>query len=81
MAVFKTQTWTAKNKKFEQQKIKQFAAIGNNLNQLARWCNTYKTGVESIDVITSIISLQDEINQLRKEWDNCPADHDNEDAA
>lgn len=48
--------------KNERAKVLQLARIGNNLNQLARWANTYKREYESMQLL---LSLQDIKEQLK----------------
>ena len=46
--------------------VRQLAAIGNNLNQLTRWANTYKQGVESSLVLDALLRIYEELDELRK---------------
>ena len=36
----------------------QIAKIGNNLNQIARWANTYTNTIEAVEVITYLIAIE-----------------------
>ena len=65
-AVKKTKTWTARDKKVESGKICQLARIGNNLNQVARWCNTYKSDANSAEVISCLIAIEHELKKALK---------------
>ena len=38
--------------------ILQVARIGNNLNQIARWANTYKDAAEATQVIASLTRIE-----------------------
>ena len=38
--------------------IQQVARIGNNLNQIARWANTYKGAAEATQVIASLARIE-----------------------
>ena len=38
--------------------IRQIARIGNNLNQIARWVNTYKGAAEATQVIASLTRIE-----------------------
>jgi hypothetical protein len=42
----------------EKERLRQLARIGVNLNQLARWANTYKRAVEVVEVLTALASLE-----------------------
>jgi hypothetical protein len=35
--------------------------IGANINQLAKWANTYKRAVEAVEILTALASLEREI--------------------
>ena len=65
-SVLRIRTWTAKNKKIEQEKIRQLARIGNNLNQIARFCNTYKEGADSLEIVQHLILIECEIKKVLK---------------
>lgn len=41
-----------------QELIRQVARIGNNLNQIARWANTYKDEAEATQVITGLARIE-----------------------
>ena len=45
----------------EKERVRQLARIGVNLNQIARWANTYKRAVEAVEVLTALASLEREI--------------------
>ena len=42
----------------------QVARIGNNLNQIARWANTYKDAVEATQVIASLARIESSLLEL-----------------
>ena len=42
----------------EKERIRQFARIGANLNQLARWANTWKSRAEAVEILTALVSLE-----------------------
>lgn len=42
----------------EKERIRQLARIGNNLNQLARWANTYKDRAETMTVLGALLSVE-----------------------
>ena len=44
--------------------IRQVARIGNNLNQIARWANTYKGAAEATQVIASLARIESSLLQL-----------------
>lgn len=47
--------------KTEREKILQLARLGNNLNQIARWANTYKNGASSIKILSQLAALEREL--------------------
>ena len=42
----------------EKERLRQLARIGANLNQIARWANTHKRAVETVEVLTALASLE-----------------------
>lgn len=38
--------------------------FGNNLNQIAKWANTYKTAAEAVQIISALTALEREILSL-----------------
>ena len=40
------------------ERTRQIAKIGNNLNQIARWVNRYKTTTETVEVVTHLIAIE-----------------------
>lgn len=43
----------------------QIAKIGNNLNQIARWANTYTNTIEAVEVITYLIAIEKALLALK----------------
>lgn len=52
------------DKKSRQEFILQVARIGNNLNQIARWANTYKGAAEATQVIASLARIESALLEL-----------------
>ena len=48
-----------------QEFVRQVARIGNNLNQIARWANTYKSAAEATQVIASLARIESALLELR----------------
>ena len=44
--------------------LASLARIGNNLNQIARWCNRYQSGADAVQVLVSLASIHDEMKRL-----------------
>ena len=51
----------------EKERIHQLARIGSNMNQIARWANTYKKRAEAVEVITRLILLERELHEEENE--------------
>ena len=51
----------------EKERIRQLARIGANMNQIARWANTYKKRAEAVEVITRLIVLERELHSEENE--------------
>jgi DNA primase catalytic subunit len=47
------------------ERTRQIAKIGNNLNQIARWANTYTNTVEAVEVITYLIAIEKALLALK----------------
>ena len=48
----------------EKRRLRELARIGSNLNQLARWANTYKESLEAVEVIAALTSLETQIENF-----------------
>lgn len=48
----------------ERERIRMLGRIGNNVNQIARWVNTYKCGVDTLHVVIRLDAI---LRELRKE--------------
>ena len=63
-----SRTRSASNKvgsvRSRQELIRQVARIGNNLNQIARWANTYKGAAEATQVIASLARIESSLLEL-----------------
>ena len=42
----------------EREHLRLLARAGNNLNQLARWANTYKSDIEAVRLLVALESLR-----------------------
>jgi hypothetical protein len=63
-AMSKTRTWTAGDRSLIQEQTRQISRIGNNLNQIAKWANTYKSTAQALEVIESLRAIEYALNQL-----------------
>lgn len=44
--------------------VRQLAWIGNNINQLARWVNTNKSGIEAVELLAHLSALSHSFSSL-----------------
>jgi len=63
--IMQSKVWTIKNKAIEQEKIREIARVGNNLNQIARWCNIHKSAADSVEVIQHLLAIRSELEKLK----------------
>jgi len=63
-AVGRTHTWTVPHAEVERERTQQVARVGNNLNQIARWANAHKEGIEAVEVIGHLIAIKREMAAL-----------------
>ena len=55
----RTRTWTAKDNQLARDKVREIARIGNNLNQIAHWCNQHKDRAETVEVIAHLCAIEE----------------------
>ena len=48
----------------ERRRLRELARIGSNLNQLARWANTYKESLEAVEVLVALTNLETQIENF-----------------
>jgi hypothetical protein len=46
------------------ERTRQIAKIGNNLNQIARWVNRYKTSADTVEVVTHLVAIEQALMAL-----------------
>jgi hypothetical protein len=49
---------------------RQISRIGNNLNQIATWCNTYKATADAAQVIAHLVAIERELENAYKSISN-----------
>jgi hypothetical protein len=42
----------------EKERLRQLARIGANINQLAKWTNTYKHALEAVEILTALAGIE-----------------------
>ena len=63
-AMGRTRTWTAGDRSSIQEQTRQISRLGNNLNQIAKWANTYKGTAEAIEIIEALMAIEKALNKL-----------------
>jgi len=63
-AMARTRTWTAAAAEVERERTRQIARVGNNLNQIARWANTYATPIDAVEIITNLVYISQTLDKL-----------------
>ena len=48
----------------ERRRLRELARIGSNLNQIARWANTYKESLEAVEILAALTSLERQIENF-----------------
>ena len=66
-AMARTRTWTAAAAKVEQERTRELARIGSNLNQIARWANAHKGTAEALEVIAHLLGIERALDTLAVE--------------
>ena len=69
-AIVRTQTWTAPDRGLISEQTRQITRLGNNLNQIAKWANTYKSTAEAIEIIECLREIENklEASSNYKNW-------------
>ena len=57
-AMARTRTWTAPAAAVERVRTRELARIGSNLNQIARWANTYPEAAEAVQVLAHLVAIE-----------------------
>ena len=48
----------------EKRRLRELARIGANINQLARWANTYKPAAEAVEVLAALAGIERRITEF-----------------
>lgn len=46
------------SRKADPELLRELAKVGNNLNQIARWANTYKSDADALEVTQALLAIQ-----------------------
>ena len=63
-SIGKVRTWTVAAAEVERERTRELARIGSNLNQIARWVNTYKEGAEAVEIMAHLVAIEREVGVL-----------------
>jgi hypothetical protein len=50
--------WSVGDRKLYAERTREIARIGSNINQLARWANTYKTAADAVQIIIGLAAVE-----------------------
>jgi len=53
-----------KNKEEYREIAAQIAKVGNNVNQLARWANTFKSAADAVRVVRVLAGVMDKLEEI-----------------
>ena len=62
-SITQVRAWTPENKNIQQEKIRQLARIGNNLNQIARAVNTQGVVNYELEILEKLSFIENEITR------------------
>lgn len=65
-AMRRTRVWTVEAAGDQRALVREVARIGANVNQLARWANTYKGGADAARVLVHLVAVERELAALRR---------------
>ena len=50
--------WTVAHAEVERERTRELARIGANLNQIARWANTFKANAETVEIVAHLVAIE-----------------------
>ena len=57
-SVGRVRPWTVAHAAVERERTRQVARIGTNLNQIARWANTFASEAEAVEVVAHLVAIE-----------------------
>ena len=57
-SVGRLRTWTVAHAEVERERTRELARLGNNLNQIARWANTFASTAEAVEVVAHLVAIE-----------------------
>ena len=67
--------WTVAHAEVERERTRELARIGANLNQIARWANTYASEAEAIEVVAHLVAIERALAELAPVGNSDPDAH------
>ena len=63
-SVGRARTWTVAHADVERERTRELARIGANLNQIARWANTFKANAEAVEIVAHLVAIERALTAL-----------------
>lgn len=60
----RVRTWTLADKETELSRIREIRRIGQNLNQVARFCNLHKSDVDTVQIKSALVSIEKKLDSF-----------------
>ena len=57
-SVGRARTWTVVHAEVERERTRELARTGANLNQIARWANTFKANAEAVEIVVHLVAIE-----------------------
>ena len=64
-SVGKCKSWTIEDRQGLRELQGEVARVGNNLNQIARWCNTHPTSTASFEMLQVLQKIENHLEELK----------------
>jgi hypothetical protein len=64
LSLTKAKTPSIANLTLERQKIREISRIGQNLNQIARFCNMHKSNADTVQILSALVSIEKKLNSF-----------------
>jgi len=60
----RVKTWTIPNLAIERERIREIRRIGQNLNQIARFCNLHKSDADTVQILSALVSIEKKLDSF-----------------
>ena len=71
-SVGRVRTWTVAHTELERERTRELARIGSNLNQIARWANTYREAADALEVVAHLAAIERALEALTVDGEREP---------